>query len=192
VVLCEQKRSVVFNLRLRHPSTDLTVLLTKGIPFNPCEADRISYAELETCARDQGIDIRPRAHGGDIQVGDMLFVRSGFLESYYSKSAEERAKLALRPHVFGPDDGQRWAGVRQEEPMMDWLHDCYFAAVAGDSPTFEAWPSNQDYYLHEHLLALWGCPIGEMVDLEALSRKCKERGRWTFFLTSAPANVPGE
>lgn len=27
--------------------------------------------------------------------------------------------------------------------MIDWLHDCYFAAVAGDSPTFEAWPTNQ-------------------------------------------------
>lgn len=44
---------------------------------------------------------------------------------------------------MGPDDGQRYAGIKQEEPMIDWLHDCYFAAVAGDSPTFEAWPTNQ-------------------------------------------------
>jgi hypothetical protein len=51
--------------------------------------------------------------------------------------------LALRPHQLGPDDGQRYAGIKQEEPMIDWLHDCYFAAVAGDSPTFEAWPTNQ-------------------------------------------------
>lgn len=27
--------------------------------------------------------------------------------------------------------------------MLDWLHDCYFAAVGGDSPSFEAWPSNR-------------------------------------------------
>ena len=48
-----------------------------------------------------------------------------------------------------------------------------------------------DYYLHEHILALWGCPLGEMLDLEKLSRRCKEQDRWTFFVTSAPANCPG-
>lgn len=49
-----------------------------------------------------------------------------------------------------------------------------------------------DYHLHEYLLALWGCPLGEMVDLERLSEMCKEKKRWTFFVTSAPANVPGK
>jgi len=164
----------------------------KGIPFNSYEADRISYADLEACGRDQGIDIRPQAQGGDVQIGDMLFIRSGFVQSYWAKSAEERNKLALRPHALGPDDGQRWAGVKQEEPMIDWLHDCYFATVGGDAPAFEAWPTNQEYYIHEYLLALWGCPLGEMIDLEALARTCREKGRWTFFVTSAPANVPGE
>ena len=48
-----------------------------------------------------------------------------------------------------------------------------------------------DYHLHEYLLALWGCPLGEMLDLEKLSRRCKEQNRWTFFVTSAPANCPG-
>ena len=47
-----------------------------------------------------------------------------------------------------------------------------------------------DYFLHEHILALWGCPLGEMLDLEKLSRRCKEQNRWTFFVTSAPANCP--
>ena len=48
------------------------------------------------------------------------------------------------------------------------------------------------YYLHEHLLALWGVPIGEMLDLERLAQRCRELVRWTFFFTSAPANVHGE
>jgi hypothetical protein len=47
-------------------------------------------------------------------------------------------------------------------------------------------------FLHQSLLALWGCPIGEMWDLEKLAEKCRERGRWTFFMTSAPANMPGK
>lgn len=49
-----------------------------------------------------------------------------------------------------------------------------------------------EYHLHEYLLALWGCPLGEMLDLERLSQTCKEKNRWTFFVTSAPANVPGK
>lgn len=42
----------------------------------------------------------------------------------------------------------------------------YFAAVGGDAPAFEAWPRKADFFLHEYLLALWGCLIGEMFDLE--------------------------
>jgi hypothetical protein len=58
--------------------------------------------------------------------------------------------------VYGPDDPQRWAGLSQEDEIIDWLHDCYFAAVAGDSPAFEAWPSQGERCLHEYILALWG------------------------------------
>lgn len=31
-----------------------------------------------------------------------------------------------------------------------------------------------------------------MVDLEKLAQTCREKNRWTFFVTSAPANVPGK
>ena len=118
----------------------------KGIALNSYEADRISYAELEACGRDQEIDIRPEAQGGDIQIGDILFIRSGFVKTYFSMPAEERNQLARRHHKLGVNDGQRYAGVKQEDAMLDWLHDCYFAAVAGDSPTFEAWPSYEGVY----------------------------------------------
>lgn len=114
-----------------------------GVSFNSYEAVPISYAELAACGRDQGVDIRPQAQGGDVQIGDMLFIRSGFVKIYYSKGVEERNGLALRRHELGMGDGQRYAGVGQEDAMLDWLHDCYFATVAGDSPTFEAWPSDQ-------------------------------------------------
>lgn len=49
-----------------------------------------------------------------------------------------------------------------------------------------------EYHLHEYLLALWGVPIGEMLDLEKLAETCREKKRWFFFFTSAPANVPGK
>mgnify|MGYP001940372907 CR=1 FL=1 len=48
-----------------------------------------------------------------------------------------------------------------------------------------------DYHLHEYILALWGMPLGEMLDLEKLAKTCREKNRWFFFFTSAPANCPG-
>ncbi|KAL9100849.1 MAG: hypothetical protein Q9187_009314, partial [Circinaria calcarea] len=115
----------------------------KGIQYDPYDYYPISFEELYHCGKDQGIDIRPQAEGGDIKIGDLLFIRSGFIEAYHSKPSDERAKLATRPHVIGTEDGQRWAGVAQEERILDWLHDSYFAAVAGDAPAFEAWPTHE-------------------------------------------------
>ncbi|KKK19516.1 hypothetical protein ARAM_003489 [Aspergillus rambellii] len=164
---------------------------SKGINYDPCSGHAISYKDLHECGRAQGIDIRPWAQGGDIKIGDILLVRSGFVERYQATtSQEERAKLIAQTEAPSLYD-MRFAGLQQEEPMVDWLHDCYFAGVAGDSPSFERWPTPQEYYLHEFILALWGMPLGEMWDLDRLAAKCAERERWTFFMTSAPANVPG-
>ncbi len=48
-----------------------------------------------------------------------------------------------------------------------------------------------EYHLHEYILALWGMPLGEMLDLEKLAKTCRAKNRWTFFVSSAPANVLG-
>lgn len=127
----------------------------KGIQYDPFDYYPISYEELYHCGKHQGIDIRPAAQGGDIKIGDMLFVRAGWVcdptlllttanhsqvQQYHLKSPEDRKRLALRSH--GGREGeteQRYAGLAQEERILDWLHDCYFSAVSGDAPTFEAW-----------------------------------------------------
>ncbi|KAI0384287.1 hypothetical protein F5Y04DRAFT_248068 [Hypomontagnella monticulosa] len=152
---------------------------------------KIKYDDLTKTAQMQGIDLRPASQGGDIQVGDILVIRSGFLKSVRTLTEEQRAAHHLQSHKFGPDDGQRYLGVEQSEEILNLLHDSYFSAVAGDQPAFEAWPSTEEYYLHEKLLALWGCPIGELWDLEKLAEKCAERKKWTFFLTSTPNYVNG-
>ncbi|KAI1779214.1 hypothetical protein F4818DRAFT_403661 [Hypoxylon cercidicola] len=152
---------------------------------------KISYADLVGVARMQGIDLKPEAQGGDVRIGDILLIRSGFLKNANSLTDEQRAAHHLQPHQFGPHDGQRYMGVEQSEEMLDFLHDSYFSAVAGDHPAFEAWPSDKDYYLHEKLLALWGCPIGELWDLEKLAERCAERKQWSFFLASTPNHVKG-
>jgi hypothetical protein len=163
-----------------------------GVKYDPCSAYAISFSDLERCGKAQGIDIRPESKGGDIKVGDILLICSGFVDCYNRLSIESRAQLAQKPL-----DQQHFAGVAQEEAMVDWLHDCYFSAVAGDAPAFETWPPQapdeleEKFYLHEHILALWGMPLGELWDLERLSDACKRTGRYTILLTSSPANVDG-
>jgi hypothetical protein len=49
----------------------------------------------------------------------------------------------------------------------------------------------QGPYLHSYMLPRWGMPIGELWDLDKLAVKCRTEGRYTFFLSSAPDNVPG-
>lgn len=45
--------------------------------------------------------------------------------------------------------------------------------------------------LHDYAISMWGMPLGELWDLEALATACEEENRWTFFFTSAPLNNPG-
>ncbi|KAF3914131.1 hypothetical protein AA313_de0207623 [Arthrobotrys entomopaga] len=161
-----------------------------GVKYDTATPHAISLEDLRACGKHQGIDIRPASQGGDIRIGDILLIRSGWVEDYYKRSPEERARLALRGHDSHGGE-QQWAGVKQEEAMIDWLHDCYFSAVGGDAPSFERWPTPEKYYLHEYILALWGMPLGEMLDLEKCSELAKKNKRWTFFLSSAPANCPG-
>lgn len=157
---------------------------SQGLHYDAATSHEITYVDLVACGKAQGLDIRPEHCGGDIKPGDFLFIRSGFNEDYMARSDAENAAIGQRAVP-------QWVGVSQETAMIDWLHDCYFAAVAGDAPAFETWPTRGPYRLHEYLLPLWGVPIGEMLDLEQAGRLAKKHSRWTFFFCTAPANCPG-
>lgn len=145
-----------------------------------------------------------------IRSGDVLLIRSGVGQRYESMTAAEQDALAVRPSAD-------FLGVEPCGEMLQWLWESEFAAVAGDMPSFERCPirgahtvpeggngerlwAGQPWememqgggLLHQWLLGGWGCPIGEMFDLEALAKQCEEHGRWTFFLTSAPLKVSDE
>jgi len=102
-----------------------------------------TYADLTACGKAQGIDIRPESQGGHVKPGDLLLVRGGWTDAYYKKTPEQRELGARRKHSMGPEDPSQYAGLSQEEEVVDWLHDCYFSAVGGDMPSFEAWPTHE-------------------------------------------------
>lgn len=142
--------------------------------YDPNTTHRITLKEILEIAKLQNIEFK---------YGDILIIRSGWVDDYNKLDSEARETLAKAKPAF--------VGVEQTEEMLDFLHDNYFSAVAGDTPAFEAWPSNQDWLCHQFLLPLWGVPIGEMWDLEKLAETCKEQGIYEFYFSSIPTNVPG-
>ena len=112
--------------------------------------------------------------GTEVRFGDILVVRTGFTAAWEGASTAERE--AASQLMLG-------SGLSQSLETLEWLWD-HFAAVAGDHVSFEKWPSEQSWYMHEVLLAGWGMPIGEMFDLEGLAQHCEKVNRWSFFLTS--------
>ncbi|KAK4959246.1 hypothetical protein LTR10_004048 [Elasticomyces elasticus] len=144
--------------------------------YDPFTSRPITLQEIKDCAKAQGVEF---------QYGDTLILRSGWVDAYNKKATEDREALG-RVKNFA----HNFVGLEQTQEVLDFLHDNYFSAVAGDQPGFECWPP-KDLSLHTYLLPLWGTPIGEMWDLERLSEMCKERKQYAFFFASSPQNVPG-
>jgi hypothetical protein len=147
----------------------------QGITYSPNERHEISVEALQAVAAAQGVQFKP---------GDILIVRSGLIEWYLSLSQEERVTFSKMPHIA--------CGVAQGRKTLRFLWDNHFAAVAGDTLAFEAYPGHpENGFMHETLLALWGMPIGEMFFLEKLAEDCASDGVYEFFFTSAPLNKFG-
>ncbi|KAH8647148.1 hypothetical protein BX600DRAFT_389853 [Xylariales sp. PMI_506] len=148
---------------------------------HPLAGHRITVADIEAVARDQGVEFRP---------GDVLIIATGFTEVLGAPKPEDFAKL---------QNGQI-SGMHGSVESAKWLWNKHFAAVAGDSIAFEAVPpQNEDgtpadisqLVLHPWLLSMFGMSIGELWDLKALREHCKATKRYSFLLTSAPLNIPG-
>ena len=153
----------------------------------------IPASTLKKVAEEQGVTFK---------TGDILFVRSGFTIAYDKLTPEQTKALPQRPEAD-------FIGVESSSDTLKWIWETGFAAVAGDAVGFEqspivgphnapgmAWKDETweaemqgGGLLHQWLLAGWGLPIGEMFDLEALSKKCKELNRYSFFVSSMPLKV---
>ena len=148
--------------------------LKNGIEHNAFETGSIPATTLKQIAKDQGVEIK---------FGDILILRSGYLDAYNKLSKDEiEVMRGKQPLTF--------TGVEQSDEMMEFMWS-NFSACAADHPSWEAWPTQKDYALHEVMLAGWGMPIGELFDLEKLAAHCKSTGRYSFFVVSKPVYVPG-
>ncbi|KAL2823383.1 hypothetical protein BDW59DRAFT_180672 [Aspergillus cavernicola] len=154
----------------------------QGIHYDAFETHRITLNELLRCAEAQGTEFHQ---------GDILLVRSGWTEDYNKRNDNEKYALAVRA-------SRTFVGVENSLAMAEWHWNTGFAAVAGDTNAYEAWPPAQSasdsglpLSLHEVFLAGWGMPIGEVWNLEDLAKECRKLRKWSFFLTSQPLDIPG-
>lgn len=158
-----------------------------SISYSALSNHAIPFQTLRRIAEDQGVEFRR---------GDILFVRIGLTREWDTQmsSADKQA--------YAQSPSPEHAGVEGTEEMLRWIWDEGFAAVAGDAVSFEVYPPQKSYaradgaevqglFMHEYLIAGWGLPVGELFDLEELSLTCQQLGRWEFFVTSAPLNMPG-
>ena len=150
---------------------------------NPVDATArvvIGPAEIEQVLAWSGVTPRK---------GDILLFRTGWLRWYLELDSAGRDAMAGRLH--NEAGGMDCPGLAPATEMAAWLWDHRVAAVAADNPALEALRvRKEEGFLHRRIMALLGMPIGEFWYLEELSRACRERGRWDFFLTSAPLNLP--
>jgi hypothetical protein len=149
-----------------------------NIHIKPFESTTMPLTTIKQIARECNIEFRS---------GDILFIRSGLVAAYDSLTKDEERALANRP-------SPNFMGLESGEATLRWFWENQFAAVAGDAVTFESSPPSgpqnpPDFILHEWLLAGWGMPIGELFNLESLAAYCKEKQRWSFFVSSMPLNV---
>jgi kynurenine formamidase len=179
---------VLSHLEARHRLTARPLTVGRGVLIDYYEFRKGSYDPFgPVLITPEDIKACAQAQGTDFKYGDIFIIRTGWIQKYNNTTYEERKRLSeTKPIEFVH------AGVAQSEAMLDFLHDNYFSILVTDNPGFEALPQGPRFIMHQILIPLWGIGIGELFDLERLSQRCKEIGRYDFLFTSSPPNISGE
>jgi kynurenine formamidase len=151
-------------------------LSRSGTVFDPLGFFPITPAVIASVASEQQVGLR---------AGDILLIRTGWLEAYSSLTDSDKLSLVASGTLATPG---LWG-----EAIPEFLWDNRVAAAASDTPVFEAQRGGAglDLDLHKKLIARLGMPIGENWNLASLALDCARDGRYDFLLTSSPLNIPG-
>jgi kynurenine formamidase len=154
-----------------------------GRPFDPLSSHAITVADLETARHAARISYQP---------GDVILIRTGFLEHWSALGRSARAA-----------HGQTSAGLEHSEAMARYLWDSHASAVAADNPSVEVFPAGIDLSapfpmpgwpfgsLHQILIGLFGMALGELFGLEALAADCERDEVHEMLFVSAPLHIRG-
>jgi hypothetical protein len=161
----------------------------KGRPIDYAVPQTISAGDLLGALEEQDSRVEP---------GDILLIRTGWVEWYLAQGDEVRRQLAEETAAPGLAPGRA---------TLEALWDLHVAAVAADNPAVEAFPATsymeqekimsfigegkfEEVFAHFALIALLGIPLGEFFVLGPLAAACARDQRYTTLFTSAPLNLP--
>jgi kynurenine formamidase len=129
------------------------------------------------------------AQGVELRRGDILCVRTGWVDKYLGLDEAARTALAATMQGLGGWDS---AGLDGSEEIAGFLWDSGIAAVACDNPSVEVVPVDPEVgSLHGRLIACLGMAIGELFSFSDLAAACAREGRYEFLFTAVPLNVAG-
>lgn len=142
------------------------------------------------------LDATAAAQGVALEVGDVLCVRTGWLQWYRSIGRDARVALAESSRTY---EGLRIPGVGPGPAVAEWCWDHGVAAIAADNPTVEPFPPSagvsgefgMDDMVHVRVMTELGIPLGEFFDFDALAEDCAGDGVYEFLFTSKPLGIPG-
>lgn len=160
-----------------------------GRPLRMLKPDPITVEELSAAIAESGCRIRE---------GDILLLRTGWIEWYMSCGQAVRDALATELNA---------PGLRPGTELLAFLWDSHIAAIAADNPAVELFSSSAndtdeadeasgahdraERFAHYALLPLLGLPLGEFFDLGDLAADCAADGVYEGLFTSAPLNIRG-
>jgi kynurenine formamidase len=149
-------------------------LAAQGRPIGPEEGTAITVEDLEATLAAQEVVLRG---------GDVLMVRTGYLDAYLQGSGADRERFSK---------GKEFPGLHAGEEMARYLWDRGVAAVVTDNPAVEVAPGDPSIgSLHRRLIPLLGFALGELFDLGRLALDCAADRRYTCLFVAAPLNLPG-
>jgi kynurenine formamidase len=146
----------------------------QGRAYDPLRGETITEDDLAAAADRQRVSVRP---------GDVLCVRTGWIEAYRGLDAAGRAAISAAPRI---------SGLSGSEAMARYLWDLGIAALATDNPSVEVAPGDPAVgSLHRRLIPALGFALAELLDLQRLAALCAEDQRFAFLFVAVPMNLPG-
>lgn len=166
-------RGVLIDVKGHHERSGRNLPASERHPLGPDELDEVLAAQ-----------------GCQLQQGDVIMIRTGWLEWYMSLTREER--LPLRGSVGQGPGALACPGLDAHQETAAWLWDHRVAGVAADNPALEALPVDKSVgFFHYRLIPLLGMAVGEFWNLAGIAAACWQLGRHDFLLTSGVLDVPG-
>lgn len=124
------------------------------------------------------------AQGARIEQHDILVIRTGWLQVFYTQGAER----------FFPGGGLNEPGLSDEPALIEWFHRMEIPVLATDTVGNECTlsPVSGTFIpLHAALLRNLGVAFNEINWLEDLARDCASDRQYDFLYVGAPLKIVG-